>query len=233
MWRGRLCLRLLQILKPRGSVTAIGSSKGAQGWVDTVIREASIASFFPSWMSRVGLRTFSTVENSELWGREEGASAELQNLQEADRDGQESSISSDPVSSVVSIDYMVSLLREENAKDICVINLPPEIKYSNYFIICSGSSTRHIHAMAQYLIKTYKQMKNETDPHVPIEGKDTEDWLCIDFGNIVVHFMLSETREIYELEKLWTLRAHDDQLAEMVPESLPDDFVFGLDSNQQ
>ncbi|XP_034257706.1 mitochondrial assembly of ribosomal large subunit protein 1 [Pantherophis guttatus] len=233
MWRGGVCLRLLQILKPRGSVAATGSPKGVQGWVDAVTREALAASFFPSWMSRVGLRTFSPIEKSELWGREGGAGSELQNLQEADRDGQESSISSDPVSSVFNIDDMVSLIRQENAKDICVINLPPEIKYSNYFIICSGTSARHIHAMAQYLVKTYKHMKNDTDPPIVIEGKETDDWLCIDFGNIVVHFMLPETREIYELEKLWTLRSHDDQLTQMVPESLPDDFVFGLDSKQQ
>ncbi|XP_026562182.1 mitochondrial assembly of ribosomal large subunit protein 1 isoform X1 [Pseudonaja textilis] len=233
MWRGSLCLRLLQTLKSRGSAAAPGSPKGAQGWLDAVTREAATTSFFPSWISLVGLRTFSTVEKSELSGGEEGAGAELQNVQEVDRGEQESSISSDPVPSVFSIDDMVSLMRQENAKDICVINLPPEIKYSNYFIIASGSSARHLHAMAQYLVKTYKHMKNDTDPHVLIEGKETDDWLCIDFGNIVVHFMLPETREIYELEKLWTLRSHDDQLTQMVPESLPDDFVFELDSKLQ
>uniref|UniRef100_A0A8C5RXA4 Mitochondrial assembly of ribosomal large subunit protein 1 n=1 Tax=Laticauda laticaudata TaxID=8630 RepID=A0A8C5RXA4_LATLA len=247
------------MLRSRGSAAAPGSPKGAQGWLDTVTREAAATSFFPSWISLVGLRTFSTVEKPELSGGEEGAGAKLQNVQEVDRDEQESSISSgidgagspsvkkcrgqvdlapplsfsDPVPSVFSIDDMVSLMRQENAKDICVINLPPEIKYSNYFIIASGSSARHLHAMAQYLVKTYKHMKNDTDPHVLIEGKETDDWLCIDFGNIVVHFMLPETREIYELEKLWTLRSHDDQLTQMVPESLPDDFVFGLDSKMQ
>ncbi|KAL7976669.1 hypothetical protein Chor_008618 [Crotalus horridus] len=233
MWRGGLCLRLLQTLKSPGSVAATGSAKDAQGWVDAMTRRAAAASVFPSWMSRVGLRTFNTVGKSELWDREEGAGAEFQNLQEADRDGQEWSISSDPVPSVFSIDDMISLMRQENAKDICVINLPPEIKYSNYFIISSGSSTRHLHAMAQYLVKMYKHKKNDTDPHVVIEGKETDDWLCIDFGNIVVHFMLPETREMYELEKLWTLRSHDDQLTQMVPESLPDDFMFELDSKQQ
>lgn len=94
MWRGSFCLRLLQTLKSPGSVAATGSAKGAQGWVDAMTREAAAASVFPSWMSRVGLRTFSTVGKSELLGREEGAGAEFQNLEEADRDGQESSISS-------------------------------------------------------------------------------------------------------------------------------------------
>ncbi|NXG79176.1 MASU1 protein, partial [Baryphthengus martii] len=126
------------------------------------------------------------------------------------------------------IDFVVALLRQENAKDICVIQLPPEIKYCNYFIIVSGSSTRHLHAMAHYMLKMYKHHKEERDPHAQIEGKDTDDWLCIDFGSIVVHFMLPETREAYELEKLWTLGSYDDQLAQMTSQSLPEDFIFGL-----
>lgn len=50
-------------------------------------------------------------------------------------------------------------------------------------------------------------------------------------GSIVVHFMLPETREVYELEKLWTLGSYDDQLAQMMPESLPEDFIFGMTPN--
>ncbi|XP_075561881.1 mitochondrial assembly of ribosomal large subunit protein 1 [Pelecanus crispus] len=129
------------------------------------------------------------------------------------------------------IDFVVALLRQENAKDICVIQLPPEIKYCDYFIIVSGSSTRHLHAMAHYMLKMYKHHKEESDPHTQIEGKETDDWLCIDFGSIVIHFMLLETREAYELEKLWTLGSYDDQLAQMTPQSLPEDFIFGLTPN--
>ncbi|XP_040449520.1 mitochondrial assembly of ribosomal large subunit protein 1 [Falco naumanni] len=129
------------------------------------------------------------------------------------------------------IEFVVALLRQENAKDICVIQLPPEIKYSDYFIIVSGSSTRHLHAMAHYMLKMYKHHKEESDPYTQIEGKETDDWLCIDFGSIVVHFMLPETREVYELEKLWTLGSYDDQLAQMTRQLLPEDFIFGLTPN--
>ncbi|XP_069504426.1 mitochondrial assembly of ribosomal large subunit protein 1 [Ambystoma mexicanum] len=134
------------------------------------------------------------------------------------------------------IDVLVSLLKQENAKDICVIRVPLEMGYTDYFVIASASSSRHLQAMAQYALKVYKHLKErnkQTDPQVNIEGKDTDDWMCIDFGNIVVHFMLPETREIYELEKLWTLRSYDDQLAKMAPEILPEDFIFGLAAEQQ
>lgn len=55
------------------------------------------------------------------------------------------------------IDLVVALLRQENAKDICVIQLSPELKYCDYFIIVSGFSTRHLHAMANYMLKMVRQ----------------------------------------------------------------------------
>lgn len=50
-------------------------------------------------------------------------------------------------------------------------------------------------------------------------------------GNMVIHLMLPETRETYELEKLWTLRSYDDQLAQIAPETLPEDFILGLEDD--
>uniref|UniRef100_A0A8D2DFV5 Mitochondrial assembly of ribosomal large subunit protein 1 n=1 Tax=Sciurus vulgaris TaxID=55149 RepID=A0A8D2DFV5_SCIVU len=129
------------------------------------------------------------------------------------------------------IDMLVSLLRQENARDICVIKVPPEMRYTDYFVIGSGTSTRHLHAMAYYIVKMYKHLKCKSEPYVKIEGKDTDDWLCVDFGSMVIHLMLPETRETYELEKLWTLRSYDDQLAQIAPETLPEDFILGIEDD--
>ncbi|XP_012695693.1 mitochondrial assembly of ribosomal large subunit protein 1 [Clupea harengus] len=131
---------------------------------------------------------------------------------------------------VFNIDVLVALLRQENAQDICVIRVPSELMYTEYFVVVSGSSTRHLRAMAFYAVKVYKFMRGTEDPHVCIEGKDADDWLCLDFGDMVVHFMLPQTRETYELEKLWTLRHYDDQLSSIPPETLPTDFIYGADA---
>lgn len=57
-------------------------------------------------------------------------------------------------------------------------------------------------------------------------------WLfSVPTGSMVVHLMLPETRETYELEKLWTLRSYDDQLAQIAPESIPEDFILGIEDN--
>ncbi|XP_074540094.1 mitochondrial assembly of ribosomal large subunit protein 1 [Halichoeres trimaculatus] len=125
-----------------------------------------------------------------------------------------------------SLDVLVSLLRQENAIDICVIYVPEGIKYTEYFIVVSGVSPRHLRAMALYAIKVYKFLKKESEPNVKVEGKNAEDWMCIDFGNMVCHFMLPEIRDVYELEKLWTLRNYDEQLRSMPAETLPEDFIY-------
>ncbi|XP_078519683.1 mitochondrial assembly of ribosomal large subunit protein 1 [Lissotriton helveticus] len=161
------------------------------------------------------------------------ASSDLKQPSEAPNEGKPESAETGLLLPKFSIDVLVSLLRQENAKDICVIKVPLELRYTDYFVIASASSTRHLQAMAQYALKVYKHLKAKADPQVQIEGKDTDDWMCIDFGNMVVHFMLPETREIYELEKLWTLRSYDDQLAKMTTERLPEDFVFGLNAEKK
>lgn len=99
----------------------------------------------------------------------------------------------------------MSLLRQENAVDICVIKIPENILYTEYVIVVSGISTRHLQAMALYAVKVvrshsvkislccpivkyivfplqYKYFKKGKERNVKIEGKETEDWMCIDFG---------------------------------------------------
>ncbi|XP_019637437.1 PREDICTED: mitochondrial assembly of ribosomal large subunit protein 1-like [Branchiostoma belcheri] len=113
---------------------------------------------------------------------------------------------------VLTIGELVEELRGENAKDICVIKVPLSMKYVDFLVIVSGSSTRHLKSMAQYIIRLHKDRKGAKDKFVTVEGEDCEDWMAIDLGNIALHLMLPETRENYELEKLWTLGSeYDDQ----------------------
>nr|XP_060638077.1 mitochondrial assembly of ribosomal large subunit protein 1 [Anolis sagrei ordinatus] len=220
MWRGLRCLRPLLL------GLASGEAPGAAR------RPARAIASAPRSLSFLGSRELSSLGRPEQVEAEAGAEqAGFQAEEEGNE--QEQLARPDPGPSRFGFEDIVSFLRQENAKDICAIQLPPEMRYSSYFVIVSGSSPRHLHAMAQYLIKMFKHLKTDCEPHVVIEGKDTDDWLCIDFGHTVVHFMLPETREIYELEKLWTLRSYDDQLAQMIPESIPENFILGMNSEQE
>jgi len=55
------------------------------------------------------------------------------------------------ITGVFDVEEVVDLLRDEKAQDICVISVPPELKYVNYLVIVTGRSTRHIRAMAAYI----------------------------------------------------------------------------------
>ncbi|RXN05071.1 mitochondrial assembly of ribosomal large subunit 1 [Labeo rohita] len=125
------------------------------------------------------------------------------------------------------VGLLVSVLKQENATDICVIRVPPELKYTDHMIVVSGSSPRHLSAIAEFVLK-FKFLRKDEDPHVRLEGRDCDDWKCIDFGPMVLHLMLPDTRQTYELEKLWTLRSYDEQLKQIPPETLPSDFIYDI-----
>ncbi|XP_077088728.1 mitochondrial assembly of ribosomal large subunit protein 1 [Siphateles boraxobius] len=126
------------------------------------------------------------------------------------------------------VGLLVSVLRQENASDICVIRVSPELRYTDHMIIVSGSSPRHLSAMAECVLKSFKFLRKNEERHVRLEGRDCDDWKCIDFGSMVLHLMLSDTRDTYELEKLWTLRSHDEQLQRIPQHTLPADYILDM-----
>eukprot|EP00795_Rhopilema_esculentum_P013842 gene13842-4781_t len=136
----------------------------------------------------------------------------------------------------LSIDELVSILRDNSCEDLCVIKVDVtrvQFHYVDYFIVVSGRSVRHLKSMANALcakVNIFSFFEGQFKEKVRerrgkstavVEGEHCNDWMVVDIGNIVVHFMMPETREIYELEKLWTLGPYfDDQLVEMA--NLPD-----------
>ncbi len=74
----------------------------------------------------------------------------LQNIQRQ-RDEREKKDQRPPRTSVVSVEELVELLKKDSAMDVCVIAVPPEMDYVEYFVICSGTGSRHIGRMADHL----------------------------------------------------------------------------------
>ncbi|XP_013387653.1 uncharacterized protein LOC106156776 [Lingula anatina] len=112
---------------------------------------------------------------------------------------------------VYDIEDLVVVLRSENAHDICVIKVPAECHYVDYMVIVSGSSARHIRAMAEWVIWVYKRKRSPKDQHVMMAGKNSKSWVALDMGNIVLHIMSDEAREYYDLETLWTVGSNFDE----------------------
>jgi len=101
---------------------------------------------------------------------------------------------------------VINALEEVKALNTITLNVKSLTGITDHMVITSGNSNRQVKALANNVIVEGK--KAGFTP-VGIEGDDTNEWILVDFGDVIVHVMLPATREFYELEKLWTLRPSD------------------------
>ncbi|CAB3249806.1 unnamed protein product [Arctia plantaginis] len=116
------------------------------------------------------------------------------------------------INGVFEIEDLVDLLHRENSKDVFVVTVPQDIRYVDYICIVSGRSKRHILAIAEFVKRVYKKKCLKSDPIPRIEGKESDEWMALDLGNIALHVFSEKTRKQYDLETLWSVGAeYDDQ----------------------
>ena len=96
---------------------------------------------------------------------------------------------------------IIEKLDSNKALDIVSIDLEGKSSIADYMIIASGTSSRHIQALAE---QVYEELKNSGIINCKIEGKDSNDWKLVDGINLVVHIFNPEKRKFYELEKMWS-----------------------------
>jgi ribosome-associated protein len=91
-------------------------------------------------------------------------------------------------------------LEDLKAENIVQIDVRPQASFTDYMIFASGNSTRHVSAIADSVIEAARAAGK---PPLGVEGEDIGEWVLIDLGDAVVHVMLPDVRNYYELEKLW------------------------------
>ena len=86
--------------------------------------------------------------------------------------------------------------------DIVVIDVGAVLSITQYFLIISGRNTRQVRAIAEEI----EEQLFLTDGPKPlrIEGRDEYQWLLMDYGDFIVHVFDTESREYYDLERLWS-----------------------------
>lgn len=102
----------------------------------------------------------------------------------------------------VLVNHCVNALEDIKALDIKCLNVSKLTDITDTMIICSGTSTTHIKSMSNNLIKAVKE--NGFTP-LGLEGGDLANWVLIDLGEVIIHLMLPDTREFYDLESLWEM----------------------------
>ncbi|HEY7181989.1 MAG TPA: ribosome silencing factor [Blastocatellia bacterium] len=89
---------------------------------------------------------------------------------------------------------------EKKAQGVVVLKLSALTEFTDYFVICAGNSTRQTQAIADAVIEELKRFK--TRP-LHTEGYNNAEWILIDYGAFVVHIFTEESRNFYDLERLW------------------------------
>jgi ribosome-associated protein len=88
----------------------------------------------------------------------------------------------------------------KKAEDLCVLKLSELSSFTDYFLIMHGNSSRQNAAIAAGVESDVK--KSGLRP-LSVEGRETEDWILLDYGFFIVHVFSPKARDHYSLEKLW------------------------------
>lgn len=91
------------------------------------------------------------------------------------------------------------------AKDVVILDLRKIASFTDFFMICTGNSSRHLEGITNAILEKLKE--NEIKPW-HIEGEQDADWVLLDYVDVVVHLFLEETREFYSLERIWADTPH-------------------------
>jgi ribosome-associated protein len=91
-------------------------------------------------------------------------------------------------------------LDDGKGRDIKIIDVRGKTSIADFMVIASGTSERHVKSLAGHVVEEAK--KNEAPP-IGVEGENVGEWVLVDLGDVIVHVMKPQTREFYQLEKLW------------------------------
>ncbi len=87
------------------------------------------------------------------------------------------------------------------ALNTVVIDLRGRVSYTDFVIVTTGTSERHVNAIASQVDQA---MSDANRPSISTEGKETGNWVLLDYGDIIVHVFDQDARADYDLERMWS-----------------------------
>jgi ribosome-associated protein len=110
-----------------------------------------------------------------------------------------------PVKLPKTVELVVRAAEDKQAVEITVMDLRNAHGFTDHFIICSGTNTRQIRAIADGIIEALAAI-GQKPAH--LEGYDRSEWVLVDYFDFVVHVFSPESRAFYGLERLWGNAEH-------------------------
>ncbi|MGO2010723.1 MAG: ribosome silencing factor [Pseudoalteromonas sp.] len=96
--------------------------------------------------------------------------------------------------------FALDKVDDMKARDVVQIDVREKSDITDYLLICSGNSRRHVQSIADHVAKSARHTGEEP---LGYEGQTEGEWVLVDLGDVVVHVMQDQTRDFYDLEKLW------------------------------
>jgi ribosome-associated protein len=107
-------------------------------------------------------------------------------------------------------DLVIEALEDVKARDIVKLDVSKLTTVTDYMIVASGTSNRHVKALANAVAEKAREAGHRP---LGIEGENGGEWVLLDLQDALVHVMLPRVREFYNLEKLWSLGPASDVAA--------------------
>ena len=106
-------------------------------------------------------------------------------------------------------DLVTLTLDDGKAVDVRVLDVREMTSITDYMVVASGRSSRQVKALKDRVLDAAREKAVRP---IGVEGDTACEWVLIDFGDVIVHTMQQETRDFFQLEKLWDRRATDELL---------------------
>ena len=100
---------------------------------------------------------------------------------------------------------IVDALEDLKALDIRIVDVRGQTAVTDWLVIASGTSSRHVKSLADHVAQEMKVKHGIVT--LGSEGADAAEWVLVDFDSVVLHVMQPPIREFYDLERLWDRRS--------------------------
>jgi len=106
---------------------------------------------------------------------------------------------------------IVQALEDVKGLDIVKLDVRDMTSVTDWMIVASGTSSRHVNALIDNVSDKVKAAGHRP---IGIEGESGGEWVLLDLQDALVHVMLPNVRDFYNLEKLWSIRPSGDAAAQ-------------------
>ena len=95
---------------------------------------------------------------------------------------------------------ILHLIADKKGEDIVAFNISDVSSIADYMVIATCTSDVHLNAITDYILY---EMKQDGVLPIAVDGQGKSRWVCIDFGDVIIHLMTEDTRKFYDLESIW------------------------------